>query len=299
MALWLPAMLAQEPNPGGQERNWQHLFSLPMLAMLGTTYVRPATAKVWQLAGALGALAAFGPPLVAGVVAAWRSNRRALFLALGLPLISLALPLVRAASIGSLGFSSRYIFVADFCLLILIGAGLAPLARRPRMIAVLAMVALSAVSLAEFRWSYVGRTAWRQSLQRVMAAVRPGDALVVPAPIDAMRLRYFSHDGLPALFVWPADSPYPARVEEGANWAQSLALYPQQDRAGAFSAAALADLEQYDLVWYWQAQADPPLNAGFRAAAAARTITVAPGGEFGNEATVRLVAYPRGNQVTR
>ncbi|NLX12197.1 MAG: hypothetical protein GXY44_00890 [Phycisphaerales bacterium] len=290
--LWLPLLVSQPMNLGGSAENVWHLAGLFVVQTLGTTYLRPALPIFWLVAGGVLALLVFAAPLVSGFFALWKTNQRTALMTALLFIVAILLPLTRSLFIGSLSFSTRYTFVANMCILLCLAAGLARWQRPLRLAFLGGIVALSAVSLYQFKYVYVGRSDPAAIYERIGRCVTVDDAIVLPRIHLAMHAEYFAEGQLANLFIVREGRPGCWPVPSGANWVDICQAQNAPDRH--FTATGCEQLRKHDRVWCWQfgKQEDLPEMLDQRYALDQRHV-ISPGGQFGAETVIYLTRYTR------
>ncbi|MCH7701925.1 MAG: glycosyltransferase family 39 protein [Planctomycetes bacterium] len=292
MALWFPRLAEQNVRHGGGVTHLLHLAGLPVVHAAGTTFLRPGLATTTQAAGSLAVLIVFALPACVGAVYLWRRQRSLAMLVLTLLTASVMVPLIRSALIGSFSFSSRYTFVVHLATLLLVSCGLLSVTGGRRTAGLVAIVLLSALSLGQFRFVYVGRSAWQSIVTVALETVGPNDALIVPSAMQAMRLRHFSNGRFENLFVASSGQQHPAYVPPGASWVD---LYNGRRNPGEFfTETAAGRLGEFTTVWCLPEQSvnDRPAGLGPHYSLK-ETVLLLPGGQFGAEVPAYLGQWIR------
>lgn len=290
--LWLPLLLSQPMNLGGGAENVWHLAGLFIVQTLGTTYLRPVLPTFWLVTGGLLALIVFAAPLMAGFFALWKTRQRTALLTALLFIVAVLLPLARSLFIGSLSFSTRYTFVANMCVLLWLAAGLARWQRPMRLVWLGGIVALSAVSLYQFKYVYVGRSDPAAIYERIGRHVTADDAIVFPRIHLAMHAEYFAKGTIANVFVIREDQPGCWPVPPDANWVDTSQAQNEPERY--FTSSGCNQLRKHTRIWYWQfgTREDPPEVLDQRYTLDQRII-ISPGGQFGAEKVIYLTGYTR------
>ncbi len=290
--LWLPLLMAQPMYIGGGYEDIWHLAGLFIVQMLGTTYLRPALSPLWLIVGGLLALVVFAPPAIAGFFILWKNHRRTAVLTILLFIVAALLPLTRSLFIGVLSFSTRYTFVANMCVLLWLAVGLAQWRRPLRLAWLGGMVALSAVSLYQFKYVYVGRSEPAVIYQRINSYMAKDDAIVFPRTHLAIHADYYAKGKIANVFVVREGRPGCWLVPPGANWVDTCRTQNEPERY--FTSDGCNQLRQRGRVWYWQfgVKEAPPEELGQQYVLDQRHV-ISPGGQFGAEKVIYLTAYKR------
>lgn len=292
MALWLPTMRLQVIQRGGEPEHLWQLAGLPIVQCLGTTYLRPAVPLAWMAAAGLAAAIVYGPVGLLGGIKLFRVHRGALLLVVGLLVATIVTPLVRSAAIGSLAFSTRYTFVANATMLLLVACGLTVLRPRLRSVVTVCIVLLSCASLAQFRWMYVGRSFWPEIVAKARAEIQDGEAVLFPSMIPAMRARFFSGGGFVDAFVEGIKETRAGFVAPDATWLDVTAARYRPETF--FAAEAYVQLHTFDVVWYWDLKSTDAVPLVLATAYEFdRLVPLSPLGRFGAERSPRLVRFQR------
>ena len=292
MAVWFPRLAEQNVQHGGGVTHLWHLAGLPVVHAAGTTFLRPGLSWTTQAAGGSAVLLVFALPACVGAYRLWRQQRSLAIFVFALLTASVLVPMIRSAVIGSIAFSSRYTFVVHLATLLLVSYGLHSVSRHRRTAGLLGIALLSAVSLGQFRFVYVGRSAWRTLVTVALESVGPDDALIVPNIAQAMRLRHFSGGQFPNLFVVSSDEVHPAHVLPGASWVD--AYNGLRNPGEFFTESATHRLRAFTTVWCMPKQSvdDRPPGLGTNYSLN-DTVLLLPGGQFGAEAPANLGQWRR------
>ncbi len=290
--LWLPLLMSQPMYIGGGYEDIWHLTGLFIVQTLGTTYLRPALPIFWLAGGGLIALIVFAVPAMAGFYDIWRNHRRTAVLTILLFLVAVLLPLTRSLFIGLLSFSTRYTFVANICILLWLAAGLARWRWPVRAVWLSGIVALSAFSLYQFKYVYVGRSDPAAIYERIGRYVTADDAIVFPRTHLALHAEYFAKGKIANIFVVREGQPGCWPVPSEADWVDICQAQNEPERY--FTADGCDRLRRHDRVWFWQfgTREDPPEALDQQYTFDQRQI-ISPGGQFGAEKVIYLAGYRR------
>ncbi|MEZ4599302.1 MAG: hypothetical protein R2940_05895 [Syntrophotaleaceae bacterium] len=282
MMLWLPSMMTQAINTGGGAEHLWHLAGLPLVHVLGTTFLRPEVGLFWLAAGGAAAAAAFGFTGILGFIYLLRVNRPVLMLLSGLFLATVAVPLIRSGLVGSLSFSSRYTFIANIFPILLVGCGLSLLRIPLKVAATAGILSLSLVSLGLFRWEYLGRQEVREVVTRTLIQTGDKEAWLFPNMVTAMRARFYGDGAFNVAFVSSRDPEEIGIVSRGATW---LDVADSRYRSESFFDKKSRELlRSYDTVWYWARHSgDQPEDILGAAFELDRVIVPMKPGSFGAE----------------
>jgi hypothetical protein len=251
MLFWVPAMLRQPINPGGEAEHLWHLAGLPIVQCLGTTFLRPGSSLLTMGIGGLIAAGVYGVASIKGGLHLFHFNRSKLVLVLALLVTTVLVPLLRSLFIGSLAFSTRYTFVANAATLLLVAVGLSEIRFRPRMGLIFGIVFLAGVSLAQFRWVYIGRSWESQTVANILTKTGNAAVWLFPNVHTAMRSRFYGNGNFSPAFV---EGPHHDKgrvgvVRPGATW---LDVCDSKYRSDIFfTERNRARLRQFDEIWYW------------------------------------------------
>lgn len=234
----------------------------------------------------------FGGTGLMGLVRLWRGRRDMLLFVLGLLAMTILVPMIRSAGIGSLAFSTRYTFIANIAMLLLVASGLSGMRKRMCVAAALGILALDTVSLGQFRWSYVTRSTGREVAARLRAEVQEGEALLFPSPIDAIRAQYYGDGCFANAFTLGPTDDCAGSMPPDATWLDVVA--GMQRPKTFFTAAQRERLRSFNVVWVvdiFNTAATPPvLGSDYELI---RTTQLLPGGQFGAERPLRLAGFHR------